>query len=150
MFALFASAVLAAGGLCNCADNGPIRVTVTVVLASTTDKVVEPKLKELAAEVQKRDKSFTGFKQVDSAAKSIAVGDSAIFDLVDKQELKVTVVKSKDENGRVGLTVKPPELGEIKYCCACEKYFPIVTPYKTKKGETLIIAVMAKPCTAKK
>lgn len=150
MFALFASAALSAGMPCLCADEGPIRVTVTVVLASTTDKTIDPKLKELAAEVQKREKAFIGFKQFDSTGKSIAVGDSAIFELVEKQELKVTVVKSKDENGRVGLTVKPPELGEIKYCCACEKFFPIVTPYKTKKGETLIVAVMAKPCTAKK
>jgi len=152
MFALFASAAIAAGSPCEvcCGDDGPIRVTVTVVLASTEDKTIDPKLKDLAAEVQKRDKKYTGFKHIETTAKSIAVGDSAKFDLVEKQELKVKVEKSKDENGRVGLTVKPPDLGEITYTCACEKFFPIVTPYKTKNGETLIIAVMAKPCTQKK
>src|SRR6266545_775257 len=150
MFALFAAAALSAHAQsagcpheCACADDGPIRVTVTVILATTANKEIDPKLKELAAEVQKRDKSLTGFKLAETTGKSIAVGDSAKFALVDKQELKVKIEKSKDENGRVGLTVKPPELGEITYTCACEKFFPIVTPYKTKIGETLIIAVMA-------
>lgn len=153
MFALFAAAALSAGcprEVCACADDGPIRVTVTVILASTEHKDVDPKLKELAAEVQKRDKNLKGFKLIETIGKSIAVGDTAKFALVDKQELKVKVEKPKDENGRVGLTIKPPELGEITYTCACEKFFPIVTPYKTKAGETLIIAVMAKPCTQKK
>lgn len=152
MFALFAAAALSAGcpHECDCADDAPIRVTVTVILASTESKVVDPKLTDLAAEVQKRDKKLTGFKVVETIGKSIPVGESAKFTLVDKQELKVKIEKSKDEKGRVGLTVKPPELGEITYTCSCEKFFPIVTPYKTKAGETLIIMVMAKPCTMKK
>jgi hypothetical protein len=38
----------------------------------------------------------------------------------------------------------------LTYACACDKFFPIITPYKTAAGEQLLIAVMAKPCTGKK
>ena len=50
MLVLFAMAALAAG--CPreaCAEEGPIRVTVVVVLATTENATVDPKLKELAA-----------------------------------------------------------------------------------------------------
>lgn len=128
----------------------PVKVTVVVVLASTENSGVDPKLVELAKEVQKRDDKLKGFKLVSSEAKSVPVGDATMFKLVDKQELKVKVEKPKDDNGRVSLTIKPPELGEVTYACSCEKFFPVVTPYKTKTGEVLIVAVMAKPCVAKK
>lgn len=134
----------------DCAEEGPIAVTVVVVLATTDNAKVDPKLVELAKEVQKRDEKFTGFVLVSSEGKSIPVGESAVFPLVEKQELKVKIEKPKDGKGKVGLTIKPPELGEITYTCTCDKYFPVVTPYKTAKGETLIIAVMAKPCTQEK
>jgi hypothetical protein len=154
MFALFALVLTEVTAGCpreECANEAaPVRVTVVVVLASAENTTVDPKLKELAAEVQKRDKKLKGFKVLETSAKSIAVGDSAKFSLVEKQELSIKVEKPKDENGRVGMTIKPPELGEIKYTCACDKYFPIVTSYKTKSGETLIILVMSKPCAAKK
>lgn len=133
-----------------CDDPGPVRVTVVVVLATTDKADVDPKLADLAREVQKRDPKLVGFKLVSSEWKSIPVGESATFPLVEKQELRVKVERPKDEQGRVCLTVRPPELGEVKYACTCDRYFPVVTPYKTAKGETLIIAVMAKPCTAKK
>ena len=82
--------------------------------------------------------------------KSIAVGGSSEFELVDGKDLTVKVEKPKDENGRVGLTIKSPDVGSVTYTCACDKFFPIVTPHKTKTGETLIVVVMAKPCTEKK
>jgi hypothetical protein len=133
-----------------CDDPAPIRVTVVVVLATTENTGIDPKLVELAKEVQKRDPTLIGFRLVSSEAKSIKVGDSTTFPLVDKEELKVKVEKPKDENGRISLTIRPPLLGEATYACTCEKFFPVVTPYQTKKGETLILAVMARPCTAKK
>jgi hypothetical protein len=133
-----------------CRGDDPVKVTVVVVLASTENTGVDPKLVDLAKEVQKRDEKLIGFKLVSSEAKSVPVGDATMFKLVDKQELKVKVEKPKDDNGRVSLTIKPPELGEVTYACTCEKFFPVVTPYKTKTGEVLIVAVMAKPCVAKK
>jgi hypothetical protein len=150
MFGLLAAATLATGCPCDCAaDEGPIRVTVVVVLATGGDKKVDPKLQDLAKEVQKRDKKLTGFRIADTQGESIPVGESATFQLPDKKELKVKIEKPKDANGRVGLTIKPPELGEISYTCTCDKFFPVVTPHKTKTGETLIVVVSAKPCMRK-
>jgi len=133
-----------------CADEGPVRVTVVVVLATGDNATVDPKLKDLAKEVQKRDPKLTGFRITTTEGKSIPVGEAVAFTLVDKKELRVKVEKAKDDNGRIGLTIKPPDLGEISYTCTCDKFFPVVTPYKTKAGETLIVVVMAKPCTQKK
>jgi hypothetical protein len=144
------SSVLTALVLVLCPAEDPVRVTVVVVLATSQNATIDPKLTDLAKEVQKRDPKLTGYKLVATDAKSIAVGDSHTFDLVDKQVLKVKVDRSKDEKGRICMTIKPPGLENITYACACDKYFPVVTPHCTKDGEVLIIAVMAKPCLAGK
>ncbi|MCI0704241.1 MAG: hypothetical protein L0241_24550 [Planctomycetia bacterium] len=133
-----------------CPTETPVRVTVVIVLATTENNVVDPKLVELAKEVQKRDPKLTGFKLVATESKSIPVGNSATVTLVDKKQLKMKVEKQKDENGRISLTLMPPGMDPVTYACACDKFFPVVTPYRTKSGEQLIIAVMAKPCTVKK
>src|SRR5437868_6951084 len=90
-----------------------VKVTVVVVLATTDKKKVDPELSELAKEVQKRDKTLIGFTQYASEAKEVAVGDTVTFVLIDKQELKVKVERPKDGKGKVGLTIKPPDLGEV-------------------------------------
>jgi hypothetical protein len=133
-----------------CPGDDPVRVTVVVVLATSENAKVDPKLADLAKEVQKRDPKLTGFKLAATDAESIPVGDSHTFELVEKQELKVKVEKSKDKDGRISLTVKAPGLEKLTYCCTCDKFFPVVTPYTTKSGEVLIVAVMAKPCAAGK
>lgn len=126
-----------------------VRVTIVVVLATTENKDVNPKLVALAEEVQKRDAKLTGFKVATTLEKSIPVGESHTFPLPDKQKLKVTIERPRDAEGRIGLTISPPGLGDITYCCSCSKFFPVVTPHKTEKGETLIVAIMAKPCPGK-
>ncbi|MBP3957057.1 hypothetical protein J8F10_17455 [Gemmata sp. G18] len=133
-----------------CPTEDPVRVTVVIVLATTENATVDPKLKELAKEVQKRDPKLTGFKLVATECKSIPVGGGTTISLTDKQELKMKVDQSKDEKGRISLTLNPPGMDSVTYACACDKFFPVVTPHRTKSGEQLIIAVMAKPCTAKK
>ena len=120
------------------------------MLATDQNAVVHPKLGELAKEVQKHDPKLTGFRLVATECKSIPVGDSATINLTDKQVLKVEINRPKDKDGRITLTLHPPGIDEVNYACACDKFFPIVTPHRTKKGEQLIIAVMAKPCTGKK
>jgi len=134
------------------ADDPPpaVRVTVVVVLAGPADKGVDPRLAALAEEVRKKDKTLVGFRIAGTASKSILVGSSQEFALVDDQSLSVAVKKPKDADGRVGLTISPPGLGDITYSCTCGKYFPVVTPYKTATGEQLIVAVMGKPCTGGK
>ena len=134
-----------------CADDTkPVSVTVVIVLATDQNAVVDPKLKELAKEVQKRDPKLTGLKLVATECKSIPVGDSATINLTDKQVLKVKVNQAKDENGRITLTLNPPGMDAVNYACACDKFFPVMTPHRTKSGEQLLIAVMAKPCNAKR
>lgn len=128
----------------------PVRITVVTVLATTENKTIDPRLAELAKEVQKRDPKLTGFKLHASEAKSVAPGDSVTFDLVDRQKLRVKVDRPRDENDRVGLSIRPPGLGEVTYTCTCDRYFPVVTPHRTREGETLIVAVMARPCMLKK
>ena len=144
------SCVLTALLIVSCpADDKPVSVTVVIVLASEHNKTVDPKLKELAKEVQKHDPKLTGFKLVATECKSVPVGDSATINLTDKQTMKVTVDRAKDKDGRISLTLNPPGMDAVTYACACDKFFPVVTPHKTKSGEQLIIAVMAKPCTKK-
>jgi hypothetical protein len=152
MFGLFIAISLSALGPDDaCAgEKDPIRVTVVVVLASEKEGKVDSRLKELAAEVRKKDKDLKSFKIAESMAKSIPIGDSATFELIDKQELKVTVERPRDKNDQVGLTIEPPKLGRVTYKCVCSKFFPVVTPHQTKGGERLIIVVMAKPCTLHK
>ena len=133
-----------------CPVEDPVRVTVVVVLATGDNDTVDPKLKDLAKEVQKRDPKLTGFKLVATEFKSVAVGKSATLPLTDKQELKLSVDAGKGDNGRISLTLTPPGMEAVTYACACDKFFPVVTPHRTKTGEVLIIAVMAKPCTAGK
>ncbi|VTR92580.1 unnamed protein product [Gemmata massiliana] len=133
-----------------CPTEDPVRVTVVIVLATADNTTIDPKLKELAKEVQKRDPKLTGFKLVATECKSIPVGGSTTISLTDKQELKMKVDQSKDEKGRISLTLNPPGMDAVTYACACDKFFPVVTPHRTKAGEQLIIAIMAKPCTAKK
>lgn len=124
----------------------PVRVTVVVILASTECKEIDKKLTDLAAEVQKRYPEFTGFKLSDTLQKSIPAGESHTFDLLEDQTVKVVIDKPKDKSGRVGLTVTPPGGDAVTYECACGKFFPLVTTYKTKGGCRLLLAVGAKPC----
>ena len=131
-------------------DDESVKVTVVVVLATADNGVVDPKLRELARQVRKRDSRLTGFTLMSTEVKSIPVGESAAVPLVEKQELKITVEAAKDAKGRISLTIKPPELGEISYACTCEKFFPVVTPYQTKSGQQLIVAVMATPAAKKR
>jgi hypothetical protein len=135
---------------CRCGDEQPVRVTVVVILATTENNVIDAILTDLAKEVRKREPKLIGFKVSTTECKSIKVGDSAAIKLVEKQELAVKVEKPKDAEGRICLSITPPQMKEITYACTCDKYLPVVTPHTTAKGETLILAVMAKPCTLKK
>jgi hypothetical protein len=144
------SCVLTAFLIVSCpAGDKPVSVTVVIVLATEQNATVDPKLKELAKEVQKYDPKLTGFKLVATECKSVPAGDSAKINLTDKQVLKMTVDRAKDKDGRISLTLNPPGMDAVTYACACDKFFPVVTPHRTKSGEQLIIAVMAKPCTKK-
>ncbi len=142
-------AVLAVAAWGRADDDQPVRVTVVAVLASADHAEVHPKLAALAAEVRKRHEKLTGFRLAATAQKSIPVGESHTFALADGQTMKVTINTPKDKSGRIGLTLDAPGLGEIQYTCVCDKFVPVITPHVTKRGERLVIAVLAKPCTGK-
>lgn len=131
------------------AGHHPIRVTLVVIYASPNNDRVDPRLTTLAGEVKKLEPTLTGFRIATSLQKSIPVGGVMAFDLPDRQVCKVSIDKPKDKANRVGLSVEPPGLGEITYTCMCDKFFPIVTPFKNTDGERMIITVMAKPCPGK-
>jgi hypothetical protein len=146
----FAFAFAGAPGAARAADpckTAPTRLTIVVVLATEKNKAVDPKLAALAAEVRKLHEELTGFRVESVLQKSLAPGESHTFELIDKQKLVVKVDKPKDKEGKVGLTVTPPGLDEVSYTCTCDKFFPLVTPHKTKGGERMILAILAKPCT---
>lgn len=143
---IIAAALVTAWAPVLAAGDEPVRISVVVVLANSKENRVNPKLETLASEVRKREPALTGFKFAGTLEKSIPVGDSHTFDLPDKQKLKVIVEKAKDEDDRITLTITPPGLGSITYCCSCSKFIPVLTPHKTESGDKLILAVMARPC----
>jgi hypothetical protein len=152
IFSVLAFALACVPGAARAADpckTAPTRLTVVVVLATEKNKAVEPKLAALAAEVRKLHGDLTGFRVESVLQKSLAPGESHTFELIDKQKLVVKVDKPKDKEGKVGLTVTPPGLDEVSYTCTCDKFFPLVTPHRTKAGEQLILAILAKPCDGK-
>ena len=128
---------------------GSIRVVVVVILATKDNNVVDKKLADLAKEMEKRGSDFTGFKIHSVLTESIPVGKSNTFDLLEEQTLKVAIDKPKDADGRVGLTITPKDGSEVSYTCACDRFLPLLTGYKTKDGPSVIVAVSAKPCTGK-
>ncbi len=126
-----------------------IKVCVLVILGSTQNDEVHALLKEIAPELRKKDPQLKGFELYKTHNPSIKKGDPASLDLIDKEKVVVTVNEKTDDEGRFTLTIKLPMIDEIKYCCTCGKFFPIMTNYYTEDKRRLIVAIMAKPCKKK-
>jgi hypothetical protein len=124
-----------------------VQVSVIAILATERDDKIDPKLECIAREVRKTHKKLTGFQLAGTMSrKPLAVGDRDTFDLIADQKVGVTVKRSADEKDRVQVKVAPPQMGEITYDTCCGKFLPIVTPYRTKNKDWLIIAVRVQPC----
>lgn len=121
-----------------------VEVTVVAILAGDRDKTVAPELKEIAREVQNLDPGFTSFRLARTTKRLVVVGDTAKFSLVDDESAQITIDHGLNNENRVGVTVKPPQAGDITYATACGKFFPVLTRYQTKDGDRLIVAVMVK------
>jgi hypothetical protein len=151
LIAFFAIAVLIARTPA-CGAGDEVKVTVVAVLATSKNKDVDPKCACLPKEVQKNHPELTGFKIKRWSCRDLSVGNSFDFPsgLQDKDgpvTIPVSIKKGKGKDDRIGLTVKPPlASGDIEYASCCGKFFPIMTPYKTKDGETLIIAIRVQCC----
>ncbi len=131
------------------ASQEPVDVSVLVILASESDKTIDTKLACIAREVQKEHSKLTGFRIVTMTKKSLTVGAKESFDLVGDQKATITVKRAADEKNRVEVKIAPPQMGEITYDTCCGKFLPIVTPYRTKDKDLLILAVRVQPCREK-
>ena len=126
-----------------------VRVSVVVILASETDATIDKKLECIAREVTKMHPKLKGFRMGPMACKSLKVGEANVFDLAEGKTTTITVQQAADEMGRIRLKVGPPKMGDITYSTPCGKFLPILTPYRTKANETLIIAIRVQPCNGK-
>ena len=127
----------------------PVRVTVVAVLASARHAEVDPKLKDLAREVQKRDPTLTGFRLGRMTCLPLTANKKETYPLVDEATAEVTLLEREKPGQRTRLTIKAPDVGEITYETCCGKFFPICTRCVTDKQENVIMAVMVKPCPKK-
>jgi hypothetical protein len=128
-----------------------VQVTIVAITASDRNQNVNPKLKEIASEVKKRDASLTGYKLERTTSKAVNVGQKESFALVDGATADITVLQKDDSRQRVRLALKAPLVGEITYSTCYDKFFPVVTRYLTTNDrERLIVAVMVKPVAKEK
>jgi len=153
--ALAASAVYLLGEPPLAADDVPpmreVNVSVVAILASEQDGKIDPRLEDVAREIQRRHPQLKSFRMGTITSKKVPVrGEAQSFDLVADQKADITVLKTADKNNRVQLKITPPTLGEITYTTTCGKFFPFVTRYQTSNRESLIIAVRVQPCNGGK
>jgi hypothetical protein len=130
-------------------DGDNIRVSVLAILATDKNDNIDPKLECIAKEVQKHDPKLTGFRIANMTTKSLPIGGKDDFDLCGDQCLHVAVEKKGDEEGRIQMKITPPQMGDITYTTTCGKFFPVMTPFRNKEGELLIIGVRIKTCNDK-
>jgi hypothetical protein len=130
-------------------DGDNIRVSVLAILATDKNDKIDPKLECIVKEVQKHDAKLTGFRIANMTTKSLPIGGKDDFDLCGDQFLHVAVEKKGAEEGRIQMKITPPQMGDITYTTTCGKYFPVMTPYRNKDGELLIIGVRIQPCSGK-
>jgi hypothetical protein len=123
-----------------------VRVSVVVILGTERDAQVDRRLRGIAAEVKKLHPRLTGFHIKSLSCKSVPVGARDTFALIGGQVAGVTVQTRAGKDNRVQLKVAPPLMGEITYSTPCGKFLPIVTPYRTKNNDLLIIAIRVQPC----
>jgi hypothetical protein len=126
-----------------------VQVSVVAILATERDTKIDPKLACIAREVRKTHEKLTGFQMVKMTRKPLTIGVKATFELVGEQKATVTVQQGADEKNRIQLKVAPPQMGEITYDTCCGKFLPIVTPFRTKTNDLLILAVRVQPCHEK-
>jgi hypothetical protein len=112
----------------NPGDAKKVKVTVVVILATDRCQEVDPRLKLIAAEVQKVYPDLKGFTLSSMTCKSLAVDEKSVFALVGDKTAVVVVHQAADpKTNKVSLGVTPPEQGEIVYRTVCGKFLPIVT-----------------------
>ena len=131
------------------AGDDSVRVSVVAILATEKNDKIDPKLECMAKEVQKHDPKLTGFRIVKMTTKSLPMGGKDDFELCAEQCLHVVVEKKGDEEGRFQMKITPPRMGDITYTTTCGKFFSIITPFRDKEDELLIVGVRILACDGK-
>lgn len=123
-----------------------VRVSVLTILASEKDDKVERKLECIARQVRLKCDKLKGFRCLQMTCRSVPVGGKERFDLGANQSAAIAIEHGADASNRVELKVSPPRMGQITYTSTCGKFFPIVTPVRTRNNELLILAIRVQPC----
>ncbi len=123
-----------------------IKVSVVAILAHNRDKIVDPRLKCLADEITKAVPQFTGFQMGKMTCKAVAVGVREKFELVDEEVAFLTVLHTDKKEKLIQIKLTPPQMGDVTYETTCGGFFTIITKYRTKNKEWLIVAVRVRPC----
>ena len=144
IFAAFAG--LAAADPCCWDEKDPVKVTLVVILASEEGNVIDKRLKSVAEEVQKLHPNLKSFTYKSMESKSLKPNEAVSMQCVEKKAVEMLIKHGADKDNRVSLAVTPPSMSQVEYQSVCGKFLPIVTPYKTKKGERLILAIRVEPC----
>jgi hypothetical protein len=110
-----------------------VKVTVVVILASERCQFIDPRLKNVAVEVQKKDAKLTGFTLVSMTEMALGVDVKVAFPCVEDCTAQVLVHHCVDNENKVCLAVTAPLQNEIVYKTVCDKFLPIVTCYQTKE-----------------
>jgi hypothetical protein len=126
-----------------------VRVCVVSILASERDDKIDPKLVYIARELKKMNPKLKGFRLGPISSKSVAIGVKDRYELIEKQMTAITIVQGANEDDRILLKVTPPKMGEITYDTVCGKFLPILTGFRDKNGDMLIIAIRVQPCHGK-
>jgi hypothetical protein len=132
---------------CDCHDEkDPVKVTLVVILASEEGDTIDPKLKAIAEEVQKKEPQLKNFTLKSMQSKSYKPGEKFSMPLVEDKKVEMLIKHGADKDNRISLSLFAPSMGEIEYKTVCGKFLPIVTPCKTKSKERIILAVRVQPC----
>jgi hypothetical protein len=121
------------------------RVFVVAIVATDQNNLIHPRLKRVAAEIQKVEPQLTGFQPANTTVLYLSPGKPEKCPLVDKEMAEILVLQGPDKDNRYSLKVKAPQMGEIVYSTTCGKFFPIVTRYQTMDKGRLIIAISVRP-----
>jgi hypothetical protein len=127
-------------------EKDPVKVSLVVILASENGNTIDKRLTTVAAEVQKKHPNLKNFTYKSMESRSLKPNEKASMLCVEEELVEMTIKHGADKDNRVSLTVKPPIMSPVDYQTVCGKFLPIVTPYKTKKNEVLILAIRVEPC----
>jgi hypothetical protein len=130
-------------------DKDKVTVSVVTILASESIDKIDKKLKNIAAEIHEINPKLIGFQTAKETCKDVASNSKEKFELVEGQAISINVQRDADTDNKNLIRVSPPTLGDITYYSSCGKFLPIITEYKTKNGDVLIIAIRVQPCREK-